>query len=61
MDANKITNVSFDGIDHSDYPDYCDAYVTQANYEGEPMTEAQLEDLNDDRDLVHQLLFNHLH
>ena len=53
MDYKKITNVVLDGIDLEDYPDFCDAYIVSADYDGEPMTEDQIDKLNEDSDLVY--------
>jgi len=60
MKYSKITNIEFDNIDHSDHPDYCDAYISAADYNGKPMTDEQLDEINEDRDFVHEQLFNHL-
>lgn len=60
LDYTKIANIEFDGIDHSDYPDYCDAFITNADYDGEPMTEEQLEEINQDGSFVYESLMNHL-
>lgn len=57
----KISNVEFDGIDSRDYPDFCDAYVLSADYDGEPMTDEQLEELSQDGDLVYSLLMDYLY
>ena len=61
FDYTKITNIQFDGIDHSDYPDYCDAYITSADYNGVPMTEDQLLELSEDGDFVYSSLMNYLY
>ena len=53
MDYKKITNVVLDGIDLEDYPDFCDAYIVSADYDGEPMTEDQIDKLNEDSDFVY--------
>ena len=43
-----LKSVDFDGIDHSDAPDYSDAFIVSAEFEdGAPLTEAQLEMLFD--------------
>ena len=55
-----ITNVEFEGIDYSDYPDFCDAYIISADLDGVPMTEAQLEALNES-DLRYELLMNYIY
>jgi hypothetical protein len=54
IDLSKVSNVEFDGIDHADYPDYCDAYISGADIEVDGViraaTEAELDSLNDDPD-----------
>lgn len=61
LDYKKIGNIEFDGIDHKDYPDYCDAYIVSAEYDGEEMTDKQIELLNDDRDYVYEKLMDYLY
>ena len=59
VDLSKVANLEFEDIDHSDYPDYCDAFVSYAEYDGIPMTEDQLNDLNENyRDFVYDKLIN---
>lgn len=60
LDYSKISNIQFDDIDHKDYPDFCDAYILSADYDGEEMTDEQLEEINDDSAFVHEKLFDHL-
>ena len=60
LDYKLISNIQFDGIDHKDAPDYCDAYIVSAEYDGEEMTEEQLEELNEDSDFVYECVQNHL-
>jgi hypothetical protein len=60
MELDKITNIELDGIDTKDYPDFCDAYIVSAEYEGEELTEEQLEELNCDSDFVYQCVLNYL-
>jgi hypothetical protein len=60
LDYSKISNVELDGIDHSDYPDYCDAYIVSADYDGEPMTDEQIEELNQDSSYVSEKVFDHI-
>lgn len=61
LDYSKITNIEFDGIDHKDYPDYCDAHIVSADYDGEEMTNEQIEILNEDRDFVYDKLMDYLY
>ena len=61
LDYSKIDNIEFDGIDYDDYPDFCDAYISNADYDGVEMTEEQLELINDDRDFIYEALMKHLY
>ena len=61
LDYTKISDIEFDGIDPKDYPDFCDAFIISANYDGEPMTEEQLEEVNKDGNFVYESLMKHLY
>jgi hypothetical protein len=60
LDYSKIDNIEVDGIDMNDYPDFCDAYILGADYDGVPMTEEQIELLNEDYDFVRQAIDDYL-
>lgn len=61
FDLSKIDNIELDGIDTKDYPDFCDAYISSADYNGVEMTEAQLDRLNEDEsEFVYDKVMNHL-
>jgi hypothetical protein len=60
LNYSLIDNIEFDGIDYDDYPDYCDAYITSADYDGREMTESELEELNNDLDFVYESLMSYL-
>tara|TARA_R110002020_G_scaffold225802_3_gene435992 strand:+ start:1302 stop:1487 length:186 start_codon:yes stop_codon:yes gene_type:complete len=53
MDLSKLTNIEVDGIDTSDYPKFCDAFIASADYNGKPLTDKELDKLNEDSDFVH--------
>lgn len=55
-----ITNVEFEGIDYSDYPDFCDAYIISADLNGVPMNGEQLDALNES-DLRYELLMDYIY
>lgn len=61
IDTKKITNIKFEGIDHNDYPDYCDAYISSADCDGIEMTSEELEELNEDGMFVYESLMDYLH
>lgn len=60
MDTSKIDNIVLGGIDTKDYPDFCDGYIESADYDGIPMTDDELESLNDDGDYVYGKILDHL-
>jgi len=60
MDYKKIDNIEIDGIDTKDYPDFCDAYISSADYDGKPMTDEQLDELNEDGDYVYGRIMDYL-
>jgi hypothetical protein len=61
MELSKIENVVFGGIDMSDYPKFCDAYIESADYNGRPATEAELEDMQEDGEIFYNLLHDYIH
>jgi len=60
MDYNKIDNIEVDGIDTNDYPDFCDAFISSADYDGKAMTDAELDLLNEDYEFVNEQVQKHL-
>ncbi len=58
MDTDKIDNVVIEGIDTSDAPDFVDAYIVSADYDGVEMNEGELDKLNEDSGFVHQEVIN---
>ena len=56
-----IDNIEFDGIDHNDYPDYCDAYIVACEIDGVEATEEQLNELNEDSSFVYEKLMDYLY
>jgi len=56
LDYSKIDNIKVDGIDYSDYPDFADAYIASADYDGRAMTDEELDLLNEDSDFVYSAL-----
>ena len=60
--GKKIDIVDVDGIDTRDYPDFVDAFISSAYWvsTGEDLTYDEIEELNDDRELVMEAVFNRL-
>ena len=54
FDYDLIDNIEIDGIDTNDYPDFCDAYIVSADYNGKAMTSTELDDLNEDSGYVYE-------
>jgi len=60
MNYDLITNIEVDGIDTRDYPDFCDAYIVYAEYDGEAMSDEQIDILNEDSNFVHDCVYDQL-
>lgn len=58
IDLTRVTNIEFDGIDPKDRPDYSDAFIQSAEIDGRPLTDEELDELNEDRDFVHEKLLD---
>tara|TARA_R100000388_G_C7185696_1_gene130962 strand:- start:473 stop:664 length:192 start_codon:yes stop_codon:yes gene_type:complete len=56
FDIKLFEDVTFDGIDHRDYPDYCNAFILDAMYDGRILSDDELNELNEDAELVYELL-----
>ena len=61
FDYKLSTDVEFGDVHHWDYPDYCDVFIDNAEYDGKELSEEELDELNEDRDLVYQLLNDYLY
>ena len=62
LDLDKISNMVFEDIDHSDAPDYCDAFISSADYDKRQMTEEELDWLHDQHsEFIHEELMDHLY
>jgi len=60
MDYRKITNVTVEGIDFKDYPDFTDAFISSAEYNGVELTEEELDKVNENSDFVYDCVINDL-
>ena len=48
FNINLVSNIQVEGIDMRDYPDFCDAFIAGADYNGVEMTEEQVLLLEED-------------
>jgi len=61
IDFTKVSNVEVDGIDTNDYPEFVDAFITSAEYDGRKMTDEELDYINNVHlDFVQECVYNHL-
>lgn len=61
IDHSKLSDLEIDGINHVDYPDYCDAFISGGLHDGIELTDDQLEYLNEDMDLIQEVLYKQLY
>ena len=52
-----ITDIVVNGVDQRDYPEYVDAYLQSAKIDGRAATEAELNELEADDDLIYDMLY----
>ena len=57
----KYTNIVFEDIRNEQYPKFCDAFISYAEKDGKPLTESELDELNEDYELVYELLMEYLY
>ena len=43
-----VENIEIEGVDMKDYPDFCDAFISGADYNGVEMTEEQIMQMEED-------------
>ena len=60
LDYSLIDNITFDGIDYNDYPDFVDASIVTADYDGREMTDEELDELNEDSEFVGERVHDYL-
>ena len=60
MELDKISNIELGGIDTNDYPDFCDAFIESAEYNGVQLTDAELDELNCNSEFVYDCVLNEL-
>ena len=60
MKLDRITNIELGGIDTNDYPDFVDAFIESAEIDGVELTDAELDELNCNRDFVYDCVLKEL-
>lgn len=58
LQYDLIDNVSV--VCSDDYPDFVDSYIESADYDGVPMTDEQLDEINEDFDFVYECVMKKL-
>jgi len=61
MNYKLISNIEIENIDFNDYPDFVDAFIASADYDGHPMDDDMLEELNQDGQFVYDAVINQLY
>ena len=53
MEAINIKSIKIDGIDSKDFPDFCDAYISYAEFDnGIELTEDELEKYQEENESI---------
>ena len=61
LDLRKVDNMEFDGMDFADYPDFVDAFLVTADYDGRELSEEEIDYINDEHyDFVNERVYSSL-
>jgi len=60
MNYKKIDNIEIGGVDTKDYPDFSDAFIMSADYNGVSMSDDQLNEINEDTEFVYAHVINNI-
>lgn len=60
MELHRIKDIEIDNINTKDYPDFVDAYISYATYDGIELTDDELDELNENRDFVYGQVIKHV-
>jgi hypothetical protein len=61
VDLVDTSTLVVDGLDTGDYPDFCDAYFSEGFYlDGTELPDDALETLTEDKELLHQIIIDHI-
>lgn len=60
LNYSKIEDIQLANVNTRDYPDFCDAFIESATYDGREMTETELDELNKDGDFVYEQVLEYL-
>lgn len=61
LDYKLIKDIQVTNIQMEDFPDFVDAFIESATYDGQDMTEEELELLNRDSDFVYQQVLKRIY
>lgn len=56
----RITNVSLGGVDFSDAPDFCDAFVEDCEVDGHQATDQELDEISNNYELNAELVYENV-
>ena len=60
IDYSKISNVEIEDIDTRDYPEFCDAFISSCDIDGEPDTDEELDEINQNGEFVYECILRKL-
>ena len=60
INFEKVEVTAIEGIDMKDYPDFCDAYVSEALIDGVPATEAECDEITDNGTFFYDTLMDYI-
>lgn len=62
FNGRELADIELEDLHRWDSPDYCDAFIANARWAdtGAELTDDELDKVNEDRDLVHDAVYNYI-
>lgn len=61
LNIKDVDDLTVEGVDRKDYPDFCDAFFDSGSINGRELTEQELDDLSDKYpEIVNEMAFESL-
>lgn len=61
INFNQVEVTEIENIEWNDYPDFCNAYVSEALIDGVPATDVEIEEIMDNGTFFYDALMNYIH
>jgi len=61
IDLNKLENITFDGVDSRQHPEYEDVFIDHAEINGVELTDKEYDEVNENYEFVYEKFIEQLY